>query len=82
MTLAAPGKKRWDRSPDCDSGVTQDLPVAGPRALGVSVVAGRLWGAHCGEGRLLRGLTQVLGRGRLTMQRLEAELAYTVNLHE
>lgn len=71
-----------ETSPDLDGGVTQDLPVAVPGALGGAVVAGPLWGAERGEARRLRGLAQVFRRGPFAARRLEAELPHTVDLHE
>ncbi len=60
----------------------QDLAVAGPAAVGGAVVAGCLGGAYGTEACLLRTLSQVFQRNRLTVPRLEAKLPYPVDLHE
>lgn len=75
---------RWFsyKLPDLDGSVRQNLPVAGPAAVGAGVVAGRLGGAYGPEVCLLWTLTQVFEWNQLMMPRLETKLPYPVNLYK
>lgn len=60
----------------------QDLPVAGPSAVAVSLVTGRPAGARGAEARRLWTSALVVRRGRSADPRLEKELLDTVDFHE
>lgn len=60
----------------------QDLPVAGPSAVTVSLVTGRLGGACGTEARRRWILAPVVRRGRSADPRLEKELPDPVDFHE
>lgn len=72
----------WNRLPDLDVSVRQDLPVAGPAAMGGAVVAGRLGNAYWTEAWLLQSLAQVFKWGQLMVPWLETKPPYPVDLHK
>lgn len=68
--------------PDLDGSVRQELPVAGPAAVGGAVVAGCSGGAYGAEACLLWTLAQVFQRDSLMVPRLEVKLPHAVDLHK
>lgn len=68
--------------PHADGGVRQDLPVAGPSAVTVSVVTGRRAWSRGAETRRHWIPAPVIRRGRSADPRLEEELPDTVDFHE
>lgn len=68
--------------PDSDGGVLQDLPVAGPAAVGGAIGALRGGGADGSEAALLGNVTEVLQGNHFMRLRLEVKLSHAVDLNK